>query len=152
LSTLPRSKTNQTGEQVELVVLPRAGNPARCPVTALTGWTRLAAICDGPLFRPVGKNNKATARPLHPESINTLRTSPLGCSATWSRVRAASSLRRRAATNPTSSRARSPARPGLGSSGRPGVRQVLVVGQASRTSNSSGEKGGRPLPGVTAVG
>ncbi len=29
--TLPRSKTNQTGERVELVVLPRAGNPARCP-------------------------------------------------------------------------------------------------------------------------
>jgi site-specific recombinase XerD len=70
--TLPRSKTNQTGEQVELVVLPRAGNPARCPVTALTGWTRLAGITDGPLFRPVGKNNQATARPLHPESINTL--------------------------------------------------------------------------------
>ena len=33
--TLPRSKTNQTGEQTELVVLPRAGNPARCPVTTL---------------------------------------------------------------------------------------------------------------------
>jgi len=70
--TLPRSKTNQTGDQVELVVLPRAGNPGRCPVTALTGWTRLAAITDGPLFRPVGKNNKAATRALHPESINTL--------------------------------------------------------------------------------
>jgi site-specific recombinase XerD len=70
--TLPRSKTNQTGEQVELVVLPRAANPDRCPVTALTGWTRLAEVTEGPVFRPVGKNNQAAARPLHPESVNAL--------------------------------------------------------------------------------
>jgi len=70
--TLPRSKTNQTGEQVELVVLPRAGNPARCPVTALTHWTELAGITDGPILRAVGKDNKARDRALHPESINTL--------------------------------------------------------------------------------
>ena len=70
--TLPRSKTNQTGEQVELVVLPRAGNPARCPVISLTGWCQLAGITDGPVFRAVGKDNKARDRPLHPESINTL--------------------------------------------------------------------------------
>jgi site-specific recombinase XerD len=70
--TLPRSKTNQTGERVELVVLPRAGNPARCPVTSLTHWCQLAGITDGPLFRPVGKDNKARDHPLHPESINTL--------------------------------------------------------------------------------
>lgn len=70
--TLPRSKTNQTGEHVELVVLPRAGNPARCPVTALTQWRRFAGVVDGPLFRPVGKNNLAGHGRLHPESINTL--------------------------------------------------------------------------------
>ena len=28
---LPRSKTNQRGDTYELVVLPRATNPARCP-------------------------------------------------------------------------------------------------------------------------
>jgi len=33
--TLPRSKTNQTGESTELLVLPRASKPDRCPVTAL---------------------------------------------------------------------------------------------------------------------
>ena len=70
--TLPRSKTNQTGEQVELVVLPRAGNPARCPVTALTGWLQAAGVTAGPVFRGVGKSNKPSSRPLHPESINTL--------------------------------------------------------------------------------
>jgi len=70
--TLPRSKTNQTGEHVELVVLPRAGNPARCPVTALERWRQLAGIESGPLLRPVGKSNTAGPGRLHPESINTL--------------------------------------------------------------------------------
>ena len=70
--SLPRSKTNQTGDQAELVVLPRAGNPARCPVTALTHWTQLAGIREGPVFRAVGKDNKARDRGMHPESINTL--------------------------------------------------------------------------------
>jgi integrase len=35
---LPRSKTNQYGLDTELIVLPRAGHPARCPVTALHTW------------------------------------------------------------------------------------------------------------------
>ena len=70
--TLPRSKTNPTDEHVELVVLPRAANPTRCPVVALTYWLQLAGITDGPVFRAVGKNNSPGARALHPESINTL--------------------------------------------------------------------------------
>src|SRR5664280_2051711 len=40
--TLPRSKTNQTGERVELVVLPRAGNPARCPLMVGASATKPA--------------------------------------------------------------------------------------------------------------
>ena len=70
--SLPRSKTNQTGEQAELVVLPRAGTPARCPVTALQTWLAAAGITDGPVFRPVSTGNRAIPRPLHPESINAL--------------------------------------------------------------------------------
>ncbi|MCA0252604.1 MAG: tyrosine-type recombinase/integrase [Actinobacteria bacterium] len=70
--TLSRSKTNQTGEQVELVVLPRAGNPDRCPVIAIQRWLELAGIVDGPLLRPVSKSNTALPRRLNPESINTL--------------------------------------------------------------------------------
>ena len=70
--TLPRSKTNPTGDQRELVVLPRAGTPTRCPVTALTRWLGLAGITAGPLFRPISKANTARPRPLHPETVNAL--------------------------------------------------------------------------------
>ena len=69
---LPRSKTNQHGTQAELVVLPRGGNPDRCPVTALRAWLKLANIESGPLFQGVTKANKPSGRPLNPESINAL--------------------------------------------------------------------------------
>jgi hypothetical protein len=65
-------------ERSELQLVWPAGNPNRCPVTALTGWNRLAAITDGPLFRPVGKNNQAAGRPLHPESIKFNRPARAG--------------------------------------------------------------------------
>ncbi|WP_168990288.1 site-specific integrase [Yimella sp. RIT 621] len=70
--SLPRSKTNQHGTEAELVVLPRSGNPDRCPVTALRAWLELAQITTGAAFQGVTKGNKPTGRPLHPESINTL--------------------------------------------------------------------------------
>jgi len=70
--SLPRSKTNQTGEHAELVVLPRAGNPDRCPVMALQRWLELAGITEGPVFRGVTKANRAGQRRLHPESVTTL--------------------------------------------------------------------------------
>lgn len=69
---LPRSKTNQYGLDTELVVLPRAGHPARCPVTALGTWLDAAAITDGAVLRPISKGNRALPRHLHPESINDL--------------------------------------------------------------------------------
>jgi site-specific recombinase XerD len=69
---LPRSKTNQHGEQAELVVLPRAGHPARCPVTALDTWLTASAITAGAVLRPVSKGNRPLPRRLHPESINSL--------------------------------------------------------------------------------
>ncbi|MDQ2788287.1 MAG: hypothetical protein M3Y73_00725 [Actinomycetota bacterium] len=55
---LPRSKTNQHGVQSELVVLPRAGHPTRCPVTTLSNWFTTAAITTGPVLRPVSKGNR----------------------------------------------------------------------------------------------
>jgi len=70
--TLPRSKTNQTGESTELVVLPRATNPDRCPVTALQRWMSLAGVVEGPVFRGVGKSNRAGTTALNPGSINAL--------------------------------------------------------------------------------
>ncbi|TNM60422.1 site-specific integrase [Streptomyces sp. NP160] len=70
--SLPRSKTNQTGSRAELVVLPRAGNPDRCPVLALQRWLELADITEGPVFRGVTKANRPAQRRLHPESVTTL--------------------------------------------------------------------------------
>lgn len=73
--TLPRSKTNQYGQAAELVVLPRAGNSDRCPVTAIDTWRNLAGLDEnagGPLLRPVSKGNRALDRPLSAGAINTL--------------------------------------------------------------------------------
>lgn len=69
---LPRSKTNQYGEETELVVLPRARHVEHCPVTALLTWYEAAGITDGPALRPVSKGNRALDRALHPESVNDL--------------------------------------------------------------------------------
>lgn len=76
--SLPRSKTNQHDTEAELVVLPRSGNPDRCPVTALWTWLELSGITDGPIFQGVTKANKPSGRPLHPESINTLVQAAVG--------------------------------------------------------------------------
>ena len=68
----PGPRTNPHGTEAELVVLPRSGNPDRCPVTALQTWLHLGGIHTGPLFQGVSKANKPTGRGLHPESINAL--------------------------------------------------------------------------------
>ncbi|TXR55757.1 hypothetical protein [Quadrisphaera setariae] len=70
--SLPRLKTNQTGEHAELVVLPRTGNPDRYPDLALQRWLELAGLTEGPVFRGVTKADRASARYLHPESVTTL--------------------------------------------------------------------------------
>lgn len=70
--TLPRSKTNQYGDAAELVVLPRSGNPDRCPVAAVKAWVQLAGITTGSLLRPVSKGNRALPRPLTAAAVNDL--------------------------------------------------------------------------------
>jgi len=70
--TIGRSKTNQYGDTPDLVVLPRAANPARCPVTVLEDWLQLARIDAGPLLQGITKANKPTGRALNPESVNAL--------------------------------------------------------------------------------
>ena len=55
---LPRSKTNQTGTETELAVLPRATRTSRCPVAAVEHWLELAAITTGPVLRRVTKGNR----------------------------------------------------------------------------------------------
>ena len=70
--SIPRSKTNQTGERAELVVLPRARMPAHCPVTALRSWLDAAGITEGPVLRGVSTGNRARAGALHAGSVNAL--------------------------------------------------------------------------------
>lgn len=71
--SIPRSKTNQAGDQAELVVLPRGSSqPHRSPTAALQAWLDAASITTGPVFRPVSKGNRTLNRALHPDSINTL--------------------------------------------------------------------------------
>lgn len=70
--SIPRSKTNQTGEQVDLVVLPRGRMPDRCPVTALRAWLDAAGIVEGPVFRAVSTGNRPGVRPMNPGSVNAL--------------------------------------------------------------------------------
>ncbi|MEU7818585.1 site-specific integrase [Pseudonocardia sp. NPDC049154] len=70
--TIARSKTNQTGIERELVVLPRASRPERCPIAALDTWLRTAGIVEGPVLRKVTTANRAGAKALNPESINVL--------------------------------------------------------------------------------
>lgn len=69
---LPRSKTNQHGDDNELVVLPRAGDPRHCAVRTLSRWLELAGITEGPVFRRVSKGNVAGATGLNPGSVNQL--------------------------------------------------------------------------------
>jgi hypothetical protein len=69
--TLPRSKTNQHGEQAELVVLLRASHLTRCPATTLDTWLTATTISAGSVLRPVSKGN----RPL-PGSCTPSRSTP----------------------------------------------------------------------------
>jgi site-specific recombinase XerD len=91
--TLPRSKTNQYGDAVELVVLPRSGNPDRCPVAAVKTWMQLAGIAEGPLLRPVSKGNRALPRPLTAAAVNDLVKAAVARAGLNSDVYSAHSLR-----------------------------------------------------------
>lgn len=91
--SIARSKTNQTGAQPELVVVPHGTHPQRCPVTALRTWLDAAAITDGPVFRPVSKGNRPLPRRLHPESVNTLVRNAIQRSGTDASGYSAHSLR-----------------------------------------------------------
>lgn len=70
--SINRSKTNQTGDRPELVVLPRSGNPSRCPVTTIQTWLAHVDAETGPLLRSVTKGNRPLPRRLNPESVNQL--------------------------------------------------------------------------------
>lgn len=70
--SIARSKTNQTGENAELVVLARGRMASRCPVTALGDWLVATTITAGPVFRAVSTGNRPGTRAMNPASVNVL--------------------------------------------------------------------------------
>lgn len=70
LITVPRSKTDQSGEG-RLKALPY-GEGELCPVTALKVWLKTAGITSGPLFRRVNRWETLLDVPLHPAGVNLI--------------------------------------------------------------------------------
>ncbi len=66
LITIRRSKTDQEG-QGAVIAVPR-GEVLR-PVEALEAWLALSQICDGPIFRPIGKGGRIGAGALSDRSV-----------------------------------------------------------------------------------
>jgi integrase len=68
--TLPRSKTDQTGQGI-VKALPFGSGP-RCPVTALRVWLGRAALSEGPVFRSISRWGQIQPAALHASSVNEL--------------------------------------------------------------------------------
>ncbi|MEA9443628.1 MULTISPECIES: tyrosine-type recombinase/integrase [Aeromonas] len=68
--TLPRSKTDQTGEGVAKAI-PYSAGPC-CPATALRTWLDAAGVASGPVFRSISKWGVVGADRLNPASVNTI--------------------------------------------------------------------------------
>ena len=69
---IPTSKTNQTGVQDELVVLPSSPTPGRCPVAAILPWRRTAGIDAGPPRRGLTRSGQPRPTRLSDASINRI--------------------------------------------------------------------------------
>jgi len=70
LVTLPRSKTDQTGEG-KIKALPCGEGPL-CSVTALRQWLELSSIADGQIFRGVTRWGALKSKGLNPASVNLI--------------------------------------------------------------------------------
>ncbi len=68
--TLPRSKTDQTGEG-KIKALP-CGEGHLCPVIALRQWLELSDISDGMVFRAVTCWGALKSKGLNPASVNLI--------------------------------------------------------------------------------
>lgn len=62
--TIQRSKSDQEGAGMYKAI-PFGSSPELCPVRALQAWLRASAICEGPLFRSIGKSGR-----LHSERLS----------------------------------------------------------------------------------
>jgi integrase len=66
--TLRRSKTDQEGTGRKIGV-PYGSNPDTCPVRTLQDWLELAAIADGPVFRPITRHGSLQPGALSPADV-----------------------------------------------------------------------------------
>lgn len=70
--TLPRSKTDQTGQGMTKAI--PLGEGLYCPTTALHTWLTAAGLTSGALFRPITRWGKIGTQFLHEASVNTILT------------------------------------------------------------------------------
>jgi integrase len=68
--TMPRSKTDQTGEGMTRVIPYGSGDI--CAVRALRCWLNTANITSGPLFRSINRWGKLGGKPLRPATVNDI--------------------------------------------------------------------------------
>jgi integrase len=68
--TMPRSKTDQTGEGMTRVIPYSLGDI--CAVRALRCWLTSANISSGPLFRSINRWGKVGAKSLRPATVNDI--------------------------------------------------------------------------------
>ena len=67
--TIHKSKTDQEGFGTTIAI---ARGSVACPVDAVHAWVKAAAIVDGPLFRPITRKEKVSARRLCPRAVAEL--------------------------------------------------------------------------------
>lgn len=68
--SLPRSKTDQTGEGIVKAI--PYGTLPRCPATALRTWLDRSGIQGGPLFRSISRWGEIGPTALNPSSVNEI--------------------------------------------------------------------------------
>ncbi|XLZ71411.1 tyrosine-type recombinase/integrase [Massilia sp. SR12] len=68
--TLPRSKTDQTGEGI-VKAIPYSAGPC-CPATTLRAWLDAADVASGPVFRSITKWGVVGIESLNPASVNII--------------------------------------------------------------------------------
>jgi len=67
--TIRSSKTDQEG-QGRQVALPNGRDPDTCPVIAVGTWIDVAAISDGPLFRPIDRHGNVSPTRLSDRAVS----------------------------------------------------------------------------------
>lgn len=70
--TLPRSKTDQSGEGL-VRAIPYGDGPC-CPAKALRAWLDAAGIVSGPVFRSISRWGVVGSNRLNPASVNSILT------------------------------------------------------------------------------